>query len=297
MDRVPVSMVSMFERSRLVLIGLSILPLVLASLASAGIVNSTLIGLIVKQAPEYTPLQLLVQAIVSIMLSTLVLFSMFVVLNRRGHGAKKLMVSLMISPILFFVSLFIGQAFLIILFKGTSSPLVGLILTLSLGVSLLSIVLIVIDAFPGFFRSFFAAFYGTIFGIFMGVTIVTSSMIVLVLSLIIEDYFLTRHFVVAPIPTMSGRIGEDPFDYTRIQSRTSIVGVGDYIAFSLIAAHAFIYFPWYVWAMSMVLACVGILINIFIFAEEGKILPSIPLPSFMAIFPWIVHLGYLALLT
>ncbi len=280
----------MAERTRLLLITISATPFVIASLIAASILNSSLIGLIVRNAPNYSPLELLIQATVSTILGSLVIFSLFWVLNRQGRGAKKIMVSLMISPILFFVSIFMGQAFLLILFKGTSSPLAGVVLTASLGVSMLAIALIVIDAFPRVIRNFFVAFYGTIFGVFMGVTIVTSSMIILVISLIVEDYFLTRHLVIEKKPSLSGRIGEDPFDYTRIQSESVAVGVGDYVAFSLIAAHSFIFFPIYVWAMSMLLAFVGIVINITVFVKEDQILPSIPLPALMALFPWIVHI-------
>ena len=90
--------------------------------------------------------------------------------------------------------------------------------------------------------------------------------------------------------------GEDPFDYARIQSKGAAVGVGDYIAFSLISAHSLIFFPFHVWAMSMLLAVVGITINATIIAKENEILPGIPLPAILALFPWAVHLIMMGLL-
>ena len=116
------------------------------------------------------------------------------------------------------------------------------------------------------------------------------------ISLIVEDYFLTRYSPAAPPETLSGKIGEDPFDYTRIQTDTVAIGVGDYVAFSLIAAHAFIYFPNYVWIMSIALGFVGIFVNVFVLAEKDKILPAIPLPGLLAMFPWAIHIGSLLLM-
>ncbi|MHA1960845.1 MAG: hypothetical protein ACW99U_11465 [Candidatus Thorarchaeota archaeon] len=283
------------ERDRLLLITISALPLALGSLVASAIVDSTLVGNIVGSLPDFTPQQIIIQAIVSTILGAVVVFSLFWLMSRRGKRTKKFVVALVVSPILFFVSIFIGQAFLLILFKGSTDPLQGLVLVASLAVSLLSIALIVVDALPNMLRNVFVAFYGSVFGIFMGVTIVTSSMFVLVFTLVVEDHFLTKYSPVPETATLSGKIGKDPFDYTRIQSDRVAIGVGDYVAFSLIAAHAFIFFPIYVWLMSVLLALVGIVINISVLAEEGKILPAIPLPGLLALFPWAVHIGTLIL--
>ena len=74
------------------------------------------------------------------------------------------------------------------------------------------------------------------------------------------------------------------------------MGVGDYIAFSLISAHSLLFFPIHVWAMSVLLALVGIIINATIIAKENEVLPGIPLPAILALFPWAIHLMSMALL-
>ena len=285
-----------FDRDKLMLILISTLPLILASLIAAAIMESSLIGQIIAESPNLTPTQFVVQASVSVVMSLAVVLSLFWVINKQGRAGRKFVVTFIVSPILFFVSIFIGQTFLLILFKGATNPLQGLVLFLSLAVSMLSIVLIIIDAFPPVLRNLFVAFYGSMFGIFMGVTIITSSMLVLVLSLVVEDYFLTKHSPAAKAATLEGKIGKDPFDYTRIQSKRVAVGVGDYVAFSLIASHAFLFFPIYVWMMSVSLAFVGVIINVTVLVEEGKILPAIPLPALLAIFPWMIHIGTLLFL-
>jgi len=51
-----------------------------------------------------------------------------------------------------------------------------------------------------------------------------------------------------------------------------------------------------VWAMSVMLALVGIIINATIIAKENKILPGIPLPAILALLPWAIHLIVMGLL-
>jgi hypothetical protein len=146
------------------------------------------------------------------------------------------------------------------------------------------------DSVPSYLRNFFVAFYGSVFGTFLGVVSLTASMMVLVLSVVFEDYFLTRYSPAAESARLIDTPGSDPFDFTRIETSSAAVGVGDYIAFSLISAHSLLFFPIHVWVMSVLLAVLGIVINLTIIAREDEILPGIPLPALLALFPWIMHL-------
>jgi hypothetical protein len=159
----------------------------------------------------------------------------------------------------------------------------------------MSFAFIMMDSVPTAMRNFFVAFYGSVFGTFLGIIFITASMFVLVLTVVFEDYFLTRYSPATDL-VMEPKAGADPFDFTRIESDRAAVGVGDYIAFSLISAHSLIFFPLHVWAMSVLLALVGIVINITVFAREEEVLPGIPLPALLALFPWIMHIAGLALL-
>jgi hypothetical protein len=276
-------------RNRIQSIILSSFPLLIASAVSWLIVENSLVGETIASSEPYTISQLITQALVSTILGTLVVISLFWMMHRRGRRTRKFVVALVVSPILYFVSIFLGQAFLLILFKGSTGIFQGLLMIFSLGVSMLSIALIVIDAIPPKLRNLFVAFYGSIFGIFLGVTFVTSTMFVLIVTLIAEDYLLTRYSPTPPAPTLGGKIGEDPFDYTRIQSDAVAIGVGDYIAFSLIASHAVAFMPVYVWVSSILLGLLGVFVNIGIIAKEEQVLPAIPLPAFLAVFPWVIH--------
>ena len=282
------------DRFRLTLILLSASPLLLGSYMAMAVLESTIIGSFVGTAQNYSPMQVVIEAVVSVLIGGTVVFLLFWVLQRRGRGSRKLVVAFVASPILFFVSMFLGQSLILLLFKGTTGVFQGIVLLISLGVSMMSIVMILIDAVPPLFRNLYVAFYSSIFGIFMGITMITSTMFVLIIAIIIEDFFLTKFSPVAQPVAISRRIASDPFDYARLQSEDVAVGAGDFIAYALIAAHSLVYFPSFVWAMSILMCLLGIVINATVLAKEGEILPAIPLPALLALFPWVVHLVALA---
>ena len=278
------------DRSRAILILLSAVPLLLGSYVAMAVLDTAIIGSLIGTAHNYSPMQVVVEAVVSVLLGGTVVFLLFWVLQRRGRGTRKLVVAFVASPILFFVSMFLGQALLLTLFKEATGVFQGFLLILSLAVSMLSIVLIIIDAIPPRLRNLYVAFYSSIFGIFMGITMMTSTMFVLITVIILEDFFLTRFSPSAQPVMISRRIASDPFDYSRIQSEGVAVGAGDFITYALISAHSLVYFPSFVWAMSILMCLLGIVINATVLAKEGEILPAIPLPALLALFPWIVHL-------
>jgi len=278
------------DRSRAILILLSAIPLLLGSYVAMVVLNTAIIGRLIGTAHNYSPMQVVVEAVVSVLLGGTVVFLLFWVLQRRGRGTRKLVVAFVASPILFFVSMFLSQSLLLTLFRDATGAFQGLMLILSLAVSMLSIVLIIIDAIPPRLRNLYVAFYSSIFGIFMGITMMTSTMFVLIMTITLEDFFLTRFSPAAQPVTISRRIASDPFDYARIQSEGVAVGAGDFITYALISAHALVYFPSFVWAASTLLCMLGIVINATVIAKEGEILPAIPLPALLALFPWIVHL-------
>lgn len=278
------------DRSRAILILLSAVPLLLGSYVAMVVLDTAIIGRLIGTAHSYSPMQIVVEAVVSVLLGGTIVFLLFWMIQRRGRGTRKLVVAFVASPILFFVSMFLGQSLLLILFKGATGLFQGVVLFVSLAVSMLSIVMIIIDAIPPMLRNLYVAFYSSIFGIFMGITMVTSTMFVLIVAIILEDFFLTKFSPAAQPVTISRRIASDPFDYARIQSESVAVGAGDFITFALISAHSFVYFPSFVWAASILLCLLGIVINATVIAKEGEIIPAIPLPALLALFPWVVHL-------
>lgn len=285
-----------FDRNRLTLIILSFLPIFIGAILSWSVISSASIGQIISESRNFTLLELIIMGVVQSVLGVFVVLTLFYLLSRKSRGVQKIAVAFIVSPILFLVYLFLGQSILILLFKGTNDPFQGVLLVLTLGISILSIVLIMIDAIAPTIRNLFVAFYGSTFGTFLGLTTVTASMSILIFSLIVEDFFLTKYNPIVEDESMDSKIGSDPFDYTRIESESIVIGVGDFVAFSLIAAHTVAYFPLFVTVLSILMMFAGIIINISILSKEGEILPAIPLPAILAVVPWFLYItSYYAL--
>jgi hypothetical protein len=278
-------------KPRFTILLVSAFPLVIGTILAIFVLDASTIGdiLIINSRPISIE-ELFVQTALSVGLGSLIVFSLFYALERRGPGAKRTIVALVVSPILTASFFLLSQSLLFILFKGTSTSIIPSLLSFaSLGVLLMSFAFILMDSVPPLLKNIFVAFYGSVFGTFLGVMFITASMLVLVVVVSIEDYFLVRHSPAAKSALLIDTPGHDPFDYTRIKTKSISVGAGDFIAFSLIAAHSFIFFPVYVWAMSILLALIGIIINSTILARENQILPGIPLPAILALLPWVVH--------
>ncbi len=286
------------DRQRFELIIVSTIPLLIGAGLSALIITSESLGdMISRNTQPYSFADIAIQAIVSTGLGVLVVLSLFYTIQRRGPQAKRAIIAFVVSPILTVSFFILGQTLLLIIIRGATETIWPSILSLAtLGILLMSFAFIMMDSVPSYLRNFFVAFYGSVFGTFLGIIFFTTSMFVLVLSVVAEDYFLTRFSPVAESAHLVDTPGSDPFDFTRIQSKTTAIGAGDYISFSLISAHSLLFFPLHVWIMSMLLAIVGITINMTVIVRENEILPGIPLPAILAIFPWIVHLISLPLL-
>ncbi|TFG99426.1 hypothetical protein E4H12_02740 [Candidatus Thorarchaeota archaeon] len=280
------------DRTRLSLIVVSALPLFVGALLAGMLLDSALVGeVLTNNSRLFTIEEILIQTAVSSGLGSLIVFSLFYIIEKRGPGAKRTIVALVVSPILTASFFLLSQSLLLILFKGSTPSLLPVILSIAtMGVLLMSFIFIIMDSVPPIMKNLFVVFYGSVFGTFLGVIFITASMFVLVISVVLEDYFLTKHAPAAQDALLIASPGEDPFDYARIQSTGAAVGVGDYIAFSLISAHSLIFFPIHVWVMSVSLAILGIIINATIIAKENEILSGIPLPAILALFPWVIHL-------
>ena len=286
------------DRQRLELILISTIPLLIgAGLAALIITSGGLVYIISSNPQVFSLANIAIQAIVSTGLGTFVVATLFFMIKRQGQMARRTIVAFVVSPILTVSFFILGQSLLLIIVKGaTQSAWLSVLSIITLGVLLMSFAFIMMDSVPSYLKNFFVAFYGSVFGTFLGLIFLTASMFVLVLSVAIEDYFLTKFSPVAESAYLIDTPGADPFDFTRIQSKTTAIGAGDYITFSLISAHSLLFFPYYVWIMSVLLVIIGITINMVIVAREDEILPGIPLPAILGLFPWIVHLVSLSFL-
>jgi hypothetical protein len=273
------------------IIGFSSMPLWLGSVLALMVLDVSMIGSIVTRVPQPdNPIQLITTSLVFTIMALVIVFSLYLVLERKGLRARKLVATAISTPIFFFSSIFMGQTTLLLLFKGSSSGFVILywiVLFASLGTSMFLLVLMVADAVPSSMKNFFVILYGSLFGTFLGMIMPTFTNFIVIPAVIIEDWLL-----ISRISSTNKKLSHsvDPFKDTGVKIRSATIGFGDFVIYALLAAHALSYFPIFVWICSVSLALTGIAVNVLLLASKRSILPAIPLPAILAIVPWLVHL-------
>jgi hypothetical protein len=276
---------------KLIIIGFSSLPLWMGSGLALMVLDVSMIGKIVTRVPQPdNPIQLITTSLVFTIIALLMVFSLYLVLERKGLRTRKLVATAIATPIFFFSSIFLGQTTLLLLFKGSSSGYVILywiVIFTSLGTSMFLLVLMAADAVSSSMKNFFIILYGTLFGTFLGMIMPTFTNFVVIPAVVIEDWLL-----ISRISSTNKGISHsgDPFRNVGVETRSASIGFGDFVIYALLAAHTLSYFPIYVWICSLSLALTGIAVNVFILASKRNILPAIPLPAVLAIFPWLIHL-------
>jgi hypothetical protein len=279
------------NQDKLIVIAFSSLPLWMGSILAILVLDVSMIGNIVTRVPQPdNPIQLITTSLVFTIVALLMVFSLYLVLERKGMRARKLVATAIATPIFFFSSIFLGQTTLLLLFKGSSSGFVILnwiILFTSLGTSMFLLVLMAADAVSSSMKNFFIILYGSLFGTFLGMIMPTFTNFIVIPAVIIEDWLL-----ISRISSTNKKLSHsgDIFRGTGVETRSASIGFGDFVIYALLAAHSLSYFPIFVWICSLSLALTGIAVNVFILAKDRNILPAIPLPAILAIAPWLVHL-------
>ncbi len=106
-----------FDRTRLSLILISALPLFVGALLAGMLLDSALVCEVMQNNSRlYTIEEIILHAGVSTGLGTLVVFSLFYIIEKRGPSSKRTIVALVVSPILTASFFILGQSLLLILF-------------------------------------------------------------------------------------------------------------------------------------------------------------------------------------
>ena len=145
------------DRARLNLIVLSALPLAIGALLAGLILDSAIVGgVLLNNSRNYSLADILIQAGISTGLGTLVVLSLFYLIEKRGSGTKRAIIAFIVSPILTVSFFILGQSLLLILFDGTTPSLLPSILSLAtLGVLLMSFIFILTDSVPPLMKNLF----------------------------------------------------------------------------------------------------------------------------------------------
>jgi len=213
----------------------------------------------------------------------------FMVFQRGGERLSRVIMAAFMSPMFFLLTVFIGEAILLILIRGLDLIHYTLIAMASIYFALLSVVFILTDALSVQGRNVIFAVYGLILGVFLGCMLSWYSTLALVCVLAAEDTL----FAAKLGPTVAEA---DPSQHARsafvFRIGRMVMGVGDLVVFATLVSYALRFFGWGIALATLIAVAVGCSINSWLAAgRPGKVLPGLPIPLLCALAPIIPSLA------
>jgi hypothetical protein len=214
-------------------------------------------------------------------LATLVTYWVF---QRGSETLHRILIAAFVSPLFFILTVFIGQAILLLLlFQGLNYLHLSLLALASIMFSAFAIVFIFTDAIGVLGRNVLFAGYGIILGVFLAVNFTWLISLAILIILAIQDTF----FALRLGPTI---IEADPRQHARSAFTFVIgplvIGVGDLIVYAALVAYALRYIGWLIAGATLLAITVGCLINTQIVARyPNTAIPGLPVPLLCALVP------------
>lgn len=226
---------------------------------------------------------LLILLIIGIV-GSLATFGTYLVFQRGSEALHRLLIAAFISPLFFILTVFIGQAILLLLlFQGLNFLHLSLLALASIMFSAFAIVFIFTDAIGMTGRNVLFSGYGIILGVFLAVNFTWLISLAILIILAIQDTF----FALRLGPTI---IEADPRQHARSAFTFVIgplvIGVGDLIVYAALVAYALRYLGWLFAGLTFFAIIIGCLINTQIVAKfPNKAIPGLPVPLICALIP------------
>jgi hypothetical protein len=214
-------------------------------------------------------------------LATLVTFYIF------QHGSEllhRVLIAAFVSPLFFILTVFFGQAILLLLlFQGLNTLHLSFLALASIMFSTFSLVFIFTDALGSTARNVLFVFYGIILGVFLAVSFTSLISLAILIILAIQDTLFAM------------KLGPTMVDVDRkVHARSAftfvigplIIGVGDLIVYAALVSYALRYFGWIFAGITFITILIGCLINTQIVAKyPNQAIPGLPAPMMCALIP------------
>jgi hypothetical protein len=229
-----------------------------------------------------------VNALVFVGLGSLLLVIIYVLYERTGVFVRRVMMSVLIVPTIFILTVFFGQTILLAFFKNNPNLLFSFLTLFTIYLSTFSAILILTDSLPEKAKNMILLFYGSSLGVFLGFSLPTVSIIFLLLALGIEDYLI--------IGVLLSDKAKENFEngihgYFGLTEKGYMLGIGDLILCPILTAHSLTRFGIELSVATIVLLLLGVVFNLFIAQrKEGRqIFPGLLVPTVLGILPLALH--------
>ena len=270
------------------------LPLTLGLVISVGI-SSLLLSMgaarpLLPQSKD--PLSSIMFALVLAVVGLAGATGLYHLVRMRKTFAVRLVFVAIFAPWVAVMTLILGQALLLGAVKGTGFPQ-GLtiwfvfVFLLSVYASIIFAIMVLMGSLSTRVRNVVYVVYGSMIGAFIGVSLSTAPLVAILVSLAIYDLFVVRRF---------GRertaediaLGREPWATLSFSGLTIEIGIGEFIVYAIIAAHALGYFGFLGGLLSVAMILIGAGINLIQLEREGFV-AGFPIPTLLGLLPllWI----------
>lgn len=214
-------------------------------------------------------------------LATLITFYVF------QHGSEtlhRILIAAFVSPLFFILTIFIGQAILLLLlFQGLNALHLSLLALASILFSFFALVFIFTDALGSTARNVLFVFYGIILGVFLAVSFTSLISLAILIILAIQDTIFAVKLGPAMVNVDRQAHARSAFTFV---IGPLIIGVGDLIVYAALVSYALRYFGWLFAGVSLIAILIGCLINTQIVAKRpNQAIPGLPIPLICALIP------------
>jgi hypothetical protein len=219
----------------------------------------------------------------------------FIIFRHGGERLSRLVVAVFISPVFFLLTVFIGEAVMLLLFfEGRSSLSLSIVAFTSIFFAAISVVLILSDALGPSGRNFIFSVYGLILAVFLGTTFTWYSSLAVMGVLAVEDTLFATKLGPTIVEADPRRHVQSAFAF---RVGPMVIGIGDLVVAGALVAYSLRFFGWLMALLTAIAVLVGCAINVRIVARRpNRVIPGLPIPLLCALAPILFSLLRITLL-
>ncbi len=207
-------------------------------------------------------------------------------ITRKKDFELRVLLALAVAPTVAVLAIIVSQTLLMILAKTVSTLMAAVIVLVSLYVAVFSVIFILSNAFSTRIRNLVFIVYGALLGSFISLLLPTASLVTLLVSVAVYDLIMLNSgwFTdLVHVLSESRRAGARMSYF----SEEIEIGIGELIFYSFIPAHVEAYYGFDLLVVTLVMTCIGVLLNLWVLEKRGFI-AGLPAPILLGLSPLII---------
>jgi hypothetical protein len=265
-------------------------PIISSIAVSVGFVALFMKSGLIKSIPPSLGGGIYDQVVWTLSLTLLGLFGvsfLYWLITRKKDFELRVLLALAIAPTVAILVIILSQTVLMILAKTISSLMAAIVVLISLYVAVFSVIFVLSNAFSTRVRNLVFIIYGALLGSFISLLLPTASLVTLLISVAIYDLVMLNSdwfSELINVLSKSQRAGPRMSYF----SEELEIGIGELIFYSFIPAHVEAYYGFSLLVITLIMTCIGVLLNLWILEKRGFI-AGLPAPILLGLTPLIIR--------